>query len=155
MSDETGHERPDSSKIKTTVLQVMLVAPWRCARQIIICDWKNCCEVFIVYKIKMIGMLLLHVNVVHRQVQNRKQKHVTERYSRLHNHSNLLSFSQTQETLKLKGCVHNCVIRCHQSWLRSQATNLETQKRTKRVKIHQSQITNHDLLNPFKKSSVS
>ena len=55
-----------------------------------------------VCKIKMIGMLLLHVNIVHRQVQKSKQKHVTERYSKLHNHSTLLCFSQTQETLKLK-----------------------------------------------------
>ena len=37
-----------------------------------------------------------------------------------------------------------------QSELRSQATNLETQKQTKRIEIHQSQITNHDLLNPFR-----
>ena len=29
----------------------------------------------------------------------------------------------------------------------SKATNLETQKHTKQIKIHQSQITNHDLLN--------
>ena len=36
-----------------------------------------------------------------------------------------------------------------------QAMNLETQKHTKRIKIHQSQITNHDCLNQFKKSSVS
>ena len=55
-----------------------------------------------VYKIKMIGMVLLHVNIVHCQVQKSKQEHVTERYSRLHNHSTLLCFSQTQETLKLK-----------------------------------------------------
>ena len=33
--------------------------------------------------------------------------------------------------------------------------NTETQKHTRRIKIHQSQITNHDLLNPLKKSSVS
>ena len=50
----------------------------------------------------MIEMLLLHVNIVHCQVQKSKQKHVTERYSRLHNHSTLLCFSQTRETLKLK-----------------------------------------------------
>ena len=55
-----------------------------------------------VCKIKMIGILLLHLNIVHRQVQKSKQKHVTERYSKLHNHSTLLCFSQTQETLKLK-----------------------------------------------------
>ena len=54
-----------------------------------------------VCKIKVIGMLLLHVNIVHRQVQKSKQ-HVTKRYSKLHNHSTLLCFSQTQETLKLK-----------------------------------------------------
>ena len=101
-----------------------------------------------VYEIKMIGMLLLNVNIVHREVQKSKQKHATERYSRLHNHSTLLCFSQTRETLKLKSCLHNCVIRCHQL-LQSQAKNLETQKRTKRIKIHQSQITNHDLLNLF------
>ena len=28
--------------------------------------------------------------------------------------------------------------------------HLETQKHTKRIEIHQSQITNHDLLNPLK-----
>ena len=39
--------------------------------------------------------------------------------------------------------------------IRSQAMNLETQKHTKRIEIHQSQITNLDLLNPFKQSSVS
>ena len=55
-----------------------------------------------VYEIKMIGMLLLNVNIVHREVQKSKQKHATERYSRLHNHSTLLCFSQTRETLKLK-----------------------------------------------------
>ena len=33
--------------------------------------------------------------------------------------------------------------------------NLEAQKHTKRIEIHQSQITNFDLLNPFKQSSVS
>ena len=31
-----------------------------------------------------------------------------------------------------------------------QATNLETHKGTKWIEIHQSQKTNHDLLNPFK-----
>ena len=30
--------------------------------------------------------------------------------------------------------------------------NFETQKQTKRIEIHQSQITNLDLLNPFKQS---
>ena len=33
-------------------------------------------------------------------------------------------------------------------WL--QATNLETQKLTNRIEIHQSQIPNHDILNPLK-----
>ena len=33
--------------------------------------------------------------------------------------------------------------------------NLETQKRTKRIEIHQAQITNLDFWNPFKQSSVS
>ena len=32
--------------------------------------------------------------------------------------------------------------------------NLETQKHTKRIEIHQSQITNLDLLNPLKQRSV-
>ena len=43
-------------------------------------------------------------------------------------------------TLKFKSRRHNCVFRCRQSKLRSQATNLETQKHTKRIEIHQSQI---------------
>ena len=30
----------------------------------------------------------------------------------------------------------------------SQATNPDTEKHTKRIDIHKSQITNHDLLNP-------
>ena len=38
---------------------------------------------------------------------------------------------------------------------RSQATNLETQKRTKRIEIHQSQIKNQDLLNSFKWTDFS
>ena len=53
-------------------------------------------------------------------------------------------------TLKFKSRIHNCVFRCRQSKLRSKATNLETQKHTKLIEIHQSQITNHDLLNPLK-----
>ena len=32
----------------------------------------------------------------------------------------------------------------------SNEPNYETQKRTKQIEIHQSQITNHDLLNSFK-----
>ena len=32
--------------------------------------------------------------------------------------------------------------------------NFETQKQTKRIEIHQSQITNLDLLNPLKQRSV-
>ena len=51
LSDETGHERPDSSKIKTSVLQVMLVAPMVCTAPIlfskIIVNEKNWCDVFI------------------------------------------------------------------------------------------------------------
>ena len=39
---------------------------------------------------------------------------------------------------------------CH-----SEATNHETKKLTKQIKIHQSQITKHDLLNLLKKASVS
>ena len=34
--------------------------------------------------------------------------------------------------------------------IRSQATNLETEKHTKRIEIHQSQITNLDFLNLLK-----
>ena len=37
----------------------------------------------------------------------------------------------------------------------SQATNLETQKHTKGIKLHQSQITNDDLFNSLKKPSIS
>ena len=57
----------------------MLVAPWRCAHQIIIVTEKIAVKFLFVCKIKVIGMLLLHVNIVHRQVQKSKQKHVTER----------------------------------------------------------------------------
>ena len=57
---------------------------------------------------------------------------------------------RNMRTLKFKSRLHNCVFRCRQSKLRSQATNLETQKHTKRIEIHQSQITNLDLLNPLK-----
>ena len=32
----------------------------------------------------------------------------------------------------------------------NQSTNLETEKHTKWIKIHQTQITNHDLLSPSK-----
>ena len=63
-------------------------------------------------------------------------------------------FTNTR-TLKFKNRLHNCVFRCRQSYLRSQAMNLETQKHTKRIQIRQSQITNLDLLNPFKQSCVS
>ena len=42
-------------------------------------------------------------------------------------------------TLKFKSRLHNCVFRCRQSQLRSQATNLETQKHSKRIEIHQWQ----------------
>ena len=41
---------------------------------------------------------------------------------------------------------------------RSQARNIETQKQTIRIKIHQSQITNHDLLRgpaPKKRPMIS
>ena len=103
-----------------------------------------------VAKIKMIGMLLLHVNVVHRQVQKSKQKHATERYSRLHNHFTLLCFSQTQETLKLKKLPSQLCYSLPSIIITITSNNLETQKRTKRIELHQSQITNHDLLNPFK-----
>ena len=55
-------------------------------------------------------------------------------------------------TLKFISRLRNCVFpRCRQSQLRSQATNLETQKHTKWIEIDQSQITNHDLLNPLSK----
>ena len=47
-------------------------------------------------------------------------------------------------TLNFKTRLHNCVFRCRQSKLRSQAKNLATPKHTKRIGIHQSQITNHD-----------
>ena len=53
-------------------------------------------------------------------------------------------------TLKFKSRLHNWVFRCRQSWLRSQAASLETQKHTKRIEIHQSQIPNNDLLNLLK-----
>ena len=53
-------------------------------------------------------------------------------------------------TLKFKSRLHNCVFRCRQSYLQPQATNLETQKHTKRIEIHQSQLRNHDLLNLLK-----
>ena len=59
-------------------------------------------------------------------------------------------FKNTQ-TLKFKSRLHNYAFCCHQSLLWSQATNLETQKHTKRIEIHQSQITNHCLLNPLTK----
>ena len=39
------------------------------------------------------------------------------------------------QTLKFKSHFHNRVFRCRQSWLRSQATNLETQKHTKWIEI--------------------
>ena len=59
-------------------------------------------------------------------------------------------FKNTQ-TLKFKSYLHNYTFCCHQSSLRSQTTNLETQKHTKQIEIHQSQITNHCLLNPLTK----
>ena len=46
---------------------------------------------------------------------------------------------QTTRTLKFKSRLHNYVFRCRQSLLRSRATNLETQKHTERMEIHQSQ----------------
>ena len=46
--------------------------------------------------------------------------------------------------------VVNWVFRYRQSELQSQATNRETQKHKKQIEIHQSQIANHDLLNPLK-----
>ena len=51
---------------------------------------------------------------------------------------------------KVQKLPYNWVFRYHQSELQSQATNRETQKHTKRIEIHQSQIANHDLLNPLK-----
>ena len=53
-------------------------------------------------------------------------------------------------TLKFKSRRHNYVFHCRQSELRSQASKLETQKHTKPIEIPQSQITNHDFLNPLK-----
>ena len=49
-------------------------------------------------------------------------------------------FTNTQ-TLKFKSTLPNCVSHCPQSYLHSQATNLETWKHTKQIEIHQSQIT--------------
>ena len=109
MSDETGHERPDSSKKNNSAAVDVSSFLTECATpffvyKIIVTEKiaLKCLFVCKICKIKMIGMLLLYVNVVRHQVQNRKQKHVTERYSRLYNHSTLLCFSQTRETLKLK-----------------------------------------------------
>ena len=62
----------------------------------------------------------------------------------------LTALFTNMRTLKVKSRLHNCVFPCCQSQLRSQETNLETQKHPKRIQIHQSQITNHDLLNPIK-----
>ena len=51
-------------------------------------------------------------------------------------------FKKTR-TLKFKSRLRSCVFRYRQSSLRSQATNFDTHKHTKRSEIHQSQITNH------------
>ena len=64
---------------------------------------------------------------------------------------NFTALFKNTQTLKFKSHLHNYAFCCHQSKLRSQATNLETQKHTKRIEIHQSQITNHCLLNPLTK----
>ena len=54
-------------------------------------------------------------------------------------HGDFTALFTNMRTLKFKSHLHNCVYRCRQSWLRSQATNLETEKHTKRIEIHKSQ----------------
>ena len=75
-----------TSKIKTTLLQFMLEAPWRCTIHCFLftnCDWMNWGDVLFVSKMKKIGMLL---NVVYRQVHK-----IIQQGSRLHSHSTLLT----------------------------------------------------------------
>ena len=66
---------------------------------------------------------------------------------------NYCAFQKHAKT-EVKSRLQNYVFRCRQSYLRSQATNLETQKHTQLIEIYQSQITIRDLLNPFPKRSA-
>ena len=79
-----------TSKIKTTLLQFMLEAPWRCTIHCFLftnCDWMNWGDVLFVSKMKKIGMLL---NVVYRQVHK-----IIQQGSRLHSHSTLLTMVES------------------------------------------------------------
>ena len=61
---------------------------------------------------------------------------------------NITALITNMRTLKVKASFTTAFFAAVKK--RSQAKNLETQKHTNRIEIHQSQITNHDLLNPLK-----
>ena len=70
---------------------------WFFVRKIIVTD-KNCCDVFICLQDQNDRNAIIKSCAPKTKIHAKKNtKHIKERYSRLHNHSTLLHFSQTRE----------------------------------------------------------
>ena len=63
-------------------------------------------------------------------------------FANTYKHSKLAMFQCKEDKKNLRAKVKHTVL------FKNKASNLETQKLTKRIEIHQSQITNDDLLFP-------